>query len=213
MGNQVTIKLDSRVFYLVAALVAVVGIFAIGWWLGTQLNSGTQAAAPEQQQQPVAQAPVGQVQPVDAGALQAAQPPVDVQQVAQTAGSPPVSVEEVPVQAGEARLWLPDMADTNWTFDLGSIPADQSVEHDFTVSNVGEAELVIEEASAACGCTAALVEDSTVAPGESTTVRVSYDPRVNREFGKFVKKQVRIKSNDPIVPLVEFTITADVQPQ
>lgn len=211
MGNQVTIKLDSRVFYLVAALVAVVGIFAIGWWLGTQLNGGTQAAAP--QQQPIAQAPAGQVQPVDAGALQAAQPPVDVQQVAQTAGSPPVSVEEVPVQAGEARLWLPDMADSNWTFDLGSIPADQAVDHDFTVSNVGQAELIIEEASASCGCTAALVADSTVAPGESTTVRVSYDPRVNREFGKFVKKQVRIKSNDPIVPLVEFTITADVQPQ
>ena len=52
--------------------------------------------------------------------------------------------------------------------------------------------------------------DSNLAGGEETTVRVSYDPRHNQEFGKFVTKQVRIKSNDPLVPLAEFTIQADV---
>ena len=36
--NDVTIKVDSRVLYGVIALVAVIGIFGIGWWLGNQIN-------------------------------------------------------------------------------------------------------------------------------------------------------------------------------
>jgi len=200
MGNQVTIRLDSRVFYLVVALVAVVGIFAIGWWLGTQLNKPTPA--------PVAN-PQAAVD--DAGAqVAASDPSVQVQQ--QLKGAAPVPVEEVPVGANEARIWVEDLAEANWTYEFGDIANDTKVEHDFVVTNLGKAELVIQQTSASCGCTAALAEESSVAPGEQTTVRVEYDPRVNRDAGKFVKNVVRIKSNDPLVPLAEFTITANVAP-
>ena len=200
MSNQVTIKLDSRVFYLLVALIAVVGIFAIGWWMGTQLNKP--APAPVAQQQPVDQA---------AGAQAAiSDPNVQVQQ--QLSGAAPVAVEEVPVGDAESRVWIEDLADTNWTYDFGDIANDKVVTKDFTVKNLGKAELVIEQVSASCGCTAALVKDSTVGAGESTVVSVQYDPRVNKEAGKFIKKQVRVKSNDPLVPLAEFTITANVAP-
>jgi hypothetical protein len=33
---------------------------------------------------------------------------------------------------------------------------------------------------------------------------------VNKEQGRYVQKQVRIRSNDPVAPLVEFTIAATV---
>jgi hypothetical protein len=211
MSNQVTIKLDSRVFYAVVALVAVVGIFAIGWFLGTQLNKPAtpvaNAPAAANPAAPNPNAPAGGANPV------VGTPEVAAQQVAQVKGAKPVSITEVPVGESEPRLALPDLEPTNYAYDFGKIPADQVAEKDFVVKNAGTAELVIEEATASCGCTAALVKDSNVGPGQETTVRVAYDPRVNREAGRFITKQVRIKSNDPLVPLAEFTITADVASQ
>jgi hypothetical protein len=226
MGNQVTIKLDSRVFYLIVAVIAVLGIFGIGYWIGNQLNAtdttAVQQPAEGQQQaqagQPgvpadqaqgnVIQAPKpGESITINPGGANPAQPGIVAPAAA--AGKP-VSVDDVPVGEGEPRLWIEDMAETNWVYDLGTIPAGEPTDKDFVIKNVGNAELVIEEATATCGCTAALVENPNLAPGETTVVRVSYDPRVNREAGKFVQKQIRIKSNDPLVPLAEFSITADV---
>jgi hypothetical protein len=96
---------------------------------------------------------------------------------------------------------------------MGAVPADQKTEREFTLENVGTSTLVIENTSASCGCTAAVADKKELAPGETTLLHVGYDPRVNSDFGKFVQKQVRIKSNDPVVPLAEFTITAEVAAQ
>lgn len=228
MSNNVTIKLDSRVFYLLIAIIAVLGIFAIGYWIGNQWQGQNTVTADA----PAAQPAVNAQQPAAGGqggnALQVPAPgesitinPADAANQVQAqspniqtaAAGKPVSVEDVPAGESEPRLWVDEMEETNWVYDFGKIPAGEPTDKDFTVTNVGNAELVIEEATASCGCTAALVENPNLAPGETTTVRVSYDPRVNREAGKFVQKQVRIKSNDPLVPLAEFTITADVAAQ
>lgn len=208
-SNEVKIQVDSRVFYGLVALLAVAGIFAIGLWLGNQLNGPQQASQPA----PVSSsANVSQADPIQ---LDPGNPVIQADPNTQIVeqGAVPVSVDAVPVGEGQPRLWIPEVADTNFTYSFGTIQADEKAEHDFEVFNVGNATLVIEQASASCGCTAALVADSTLEPGESTMVRVSYDPRVNQEFGKFVTKQVRIKSNDPLVPLAEITVTADVAAQ
>lgn len=228
MSNQVTIKLDSRVMYLVVAAVAVIGIFVIGYWLGNQLNA-PQTAATQQDAAAAAQlqvdpgaAALGQPGAAGAGAagaqVQAGAPEIQVGSGDSVAVNPgaavaagkPVSVAEVPAGETEPRLWVEGLEETNWVYDFGTIPSGEPSEKDFTVTNTGNAELVIQEATASCGCTAALVENPNLAPGETTVVRVSYDPRVNREAGKFIQKQIRIKSNDPLVPLAEFTISADV---
>ena len=128
-------------------------------------------------------------------------------------GAPPVSKEEQPIGANEPRLWVPEAAEQNWTYSLGDIPSDSKTEKEFTVQNIGNSTLVIEDVSASCGCTTSTIGSKELAPGATTTLRVSYDPRVNGETGRFVQKQVRIKSNDPLVPLAEFTITADVAAQ
>lgn len=215
MSSNVTIKMDARVLYGLIALVAVLGIFGIGWWLGNQIGPDEAAAPVAAPQAAAVNNPV-----TDPNAAAGTTIQVDPNNPANPAGAQPapasanpVSVEESPLVAGQPRLWLPEVAETNFVYDFGEIPADAAVEKDFQITNLGDTELVIEDVSASCGCTAAAVGDSTVAPGETTTVRVSYDPRHNQEFGKFVTKQVRIKSNDPLVPLAEFTIQADVAAQ
>jgi len=211
MGNQVTIKLDSRLFYGLIAIVAVVGIFAIGWWLGKQLaGPGVEQTAQTQGAQPAVaqQGTQFSANPSQQQVSQASKP------ASLAGGRHPVSVDEVPVGEAEPRLWIEELsAENNFTYDLGQVPADQPTEKDFTITNVGTAELVISDASASCGCTAAVVDKSNVGPGEYPLIRVSYDPRVNKEQGRFVQKQVRIRSNDPQAPLVEFSITADVAAQ
>ena len=217
-NNSVTVKVDSRVFYGLIAILAVAGIFAIGMYLGgviggpksgttTQQTTAPGGAAPGAPAPAVDVSSIQPVNPADPNAAAAAQPQ------AATAAQAPVSVEEAPVADGEPRIWIEEPSTTNWTVDLGPIAGDKATEQDFTIKNIGKGLLVIEDASASCGCTAAHVGKKELQPGETSQVRVSYDPRVNSEQGKFVQKQVRIKSNDPKTPLVEFTIQADVAAQ
>jgi hypothetical protein len=214
-SNQVTVKLDSRVVYGLVAILAVAAAIGLGWFIGQQVGGGASQTADN------AAAPAGDVSsplgslgdpnaaPVGEGLTVSNEAPVAPAGATGSAGSP-VSLEEQPVGAAEPRLWIEEAAAENWVVNLGEIPADARFERDFTLSNIGTAPLVIEDTSASCGCTAAAVGDTNLDPGETTTLRVGYDPRVNQEYGRFIQKQVRIKSNDPLVPLVEFTISADV---
>jgi hypothetical protein len=205
-GNSVNIRIDSRLFYGLVAVLAVAGIFAIGLYLGKYVFGTTPTTPAASVATPGAEVAAG----VPTSIVIDPNSPANT---APQAGAPPVSADEVPVDAGASRIWIPEPADTNWQYDFGTISPNDKVEHDFVVQNVGTAVLEIADASASCGCTAAAVGDTTVEPGEETTIRVTYDPRVNKEAGKFVTKQIRVKSNDPLVPLAEFTITADVAAQ
>ena len=206
MGNQVTVKIDSKFFYGLIALLAVLAIFGIGWFLGEQLGDDSQTAGVVQPGcwRGCRCGPAGRSRRRrSTSSRRSRRPPA----------SNPVSVEVVPVGDSEARIWIPEPSETNWTYHLGEIAPDKATEKDFIIENTGTADLVISDASASCGCTSGPGCDSTLGPGESTTVRVSYDPRVNNEVGQFVQKSIRIKSNDPVAPLVEFAITADVLSQ
>ncbi|HRA21545.1 MAG TPA: DUF1573 domain-containing protein [Anaerolineae bacterium] len=186
------------------ALVAVAVAIGLGYFIGKVLMGG---GTPEQAA--VVNAPAGATAVPGAEAV-----PVNPNPAATGApigqGAHPVSKEEQPIGASEPRLWVPEAAEQNWTFHLGDIPNDSKTEKEFTVENIGNATLVIEDVSASCGCTTSTIGEKELAPGATTILRVSYDPRVNGETGRFVQKQVRIKSNDPLVQLAEFTITADV---
>lgn len=136
-------------------------------------------------------------------------------QAAATAGigarGVPLSAEDVPVEAGQPRLWVAEVsAENDFTYDLGEIPANQVTEREFTLQNIGQGLLVIEGVDATCGCSAAAVGNDRLQPGETTTVRVSYDPRTYGEQGMKITKSFLIRSNDPLVPLAEVKITAQV---
>jgi hypothetical protein len=60
-------------------------------------------------------------------------------------------------------------------FDFGTIKQGEVVEHTFTFTNTGKTPLVIENASASCGCTAPDWTKTPVAPGEKGEVKVRFD--------------------------------------
>lgn len=98
----------------------------------------------------------------------------------------------------------------NASYDFGTIrEADGSVTHLFTISNTGEAPLIILSATASCGCTKPEYPRAPIKPGESASVKVTYNP--SGRPGEF-DKTVSLKTNDPKHRKAVLRITGTVIP-
>lgn len=63
------------------------------------------------------------------------------------------------------------------SYNFGTIPEKGGkVSHEFTFTNTGDANLVIVEATADCGCTVPEYPTKPIAPGEKGTIKVTYNP-------------------------------------
>jgi hypothetical protein len=71
-------------------------------------------------------------------------------------------------------------------FDFGVIYQGKLVQHDFSIQNKTDKEIHITELKSDCGCTAATVEKTSLAPNESVAIRVTFDPE--RREGKIDRK-------------------------
>ena len=86
----------------------------------------------------------------------------------------------------------PVMKFTEKEFDFGDIKADTKVHHTFTFTNTGKSPLLIEDATASCGCTTPSWTKQPVAPGAQGTMEVQFD-----SHGKhgIISKQVAVRAN------------------
>ena len=93
-------------------------------------------------------------------------------------------------------------------FDFGKALPGKTLSKEFALRNFGDAELVIEGVSTTCGCTAAIMAETKVAPGGSTQLRVTFETR--SYIGK-VERQVLVRSNDPKTPVLTLKLSANVE--
>ena len=80
------------------------------------------------------------------------------------------------------------------SIDLGTFPETQPIQKcSFEFTNVGDAPLIINQASASCGCTVATFTKEPVMPGKKGKVEVTYN---GKKFfaGKF-KKTITVRTN------------------
>ncbi len=91
--------------------------------------------------------------------------------------------------------------------DFGKISQDEKVTTDFTFTNTGKSDLNIRSTKANCGCTVSNPDKDTLAPGESSKISVTFNPRGRR--GK-QSKVITVFSNDPSAPTQQVSITANV---
>lgn len=89
---------------------------------------------------------------------------------------------------------------------FGRIPTSQPVRHQFTLTNVGKAELLIVDMKVNCECTLGRLTKKALVPGESAALDLTYTPK------KAGRRQQRIvvSTNDPVHPVTVLAITADV---
>lgn len=86
-----------------------------------------------------------------------------------------------------------DITFATTTHDFGYIPEKKGVvSYEFVFTNTGDKPLVIQNATAECGCTTPEYSEEPVAPGKSGRIKVTYNP-LGRPGG-FTKK-VTVRTN------------------
>lgn len=78
-------------------------------------------------------------------------------------------------------------------FNFGSVSQGTIVEHQFVVNNTGTEPLSIQRTAAPCGCTVAAATSEMIAPGASSTIKVTVDTSA---FSGDQQKTVTVYSND-----------------
>jgi hypothetical protein len=93
------------------------------------------------------------------------------------------------------------------SFNFGDVYTDMTVKKIITLKNEGTDTLVISEVSSTCGCTAALISNDHIPPGDSGLLSISFN---GKKFGGKISRAVSFQSNDPERKKVHITFTANV---
>jgi hypothetical protein len=88
-------------------------------------------------------------------------------------------------------------------FDFGTKARFSKGSHKFIVTNTGEAELKLKTGRTTCQCTLGELGKSTVAPGESTTIELSWEIK---QAGPGFQHSARIHTNDPENPAQDLIV-------
>ena len=93
--------------------------------------------------------------------------------------------------------------------DFGAIDQGEKLSYTFSFVNKGEAPLLINEATASCGCTVPRYPRKPIAPGEKGEIEVIFDS--SGKTGNF-RKTVTLKANTSPT-ITKLYITGNIQTQ
>lgn len=96
------------------------------------------------------------------------------------------------------------------TFDFGDMDYTKDGSHDFTFTNTGTTPLTLVKGRSSCKCTVGEIADSTVQPGDSTIVHVTWK---SKHLSGAFQQSVTINTNDPSRREVVLTITGEYTEQ
>lgn len=95
-------------------------------------------------------------------------------------------------------------------YNFGQIDP-EPVSKEFELSNTGGSRLKISRVSTSCSCTTAEVTKKVIAPGNSTTLTVTFDPTaMDPPISGEVMRIVYVETNDPNQEEKKIKITATV---
>lgn len=107
------------------------------------------------------------------------------------------------------RINPPIVAFDKISHDFGNIKQNARVSTTFQITNKGKSTLHIRKTKASCGCTATRPKKMQLAPGESTTIDVTYSSGASK--GK-INKSVTVITNAMAKPKTILSIMANVTP-
>ncbi len=107
-------------------------------------------------------------------------------------------------------LWAaPHLEVSSREHNFGLIDEGKIYTHDFLLKNTGTDTLKILSVRTSCGCTATLLKSTTIAPGDSEVLHVSFNS--TGYGGRSFVKVVSIRSNDPEQPEVRVLLRGEVK--
>lgn len=92
--------------------------------------------------------------------------------------------------------------------NFGEIKKGEKANCDFELTNTGKSDLMIRKTKASCGCTAVTLGDKTLSPGQSTTIRATFDSagKSGRQY-----KTITVITNDPLDPEIQLNIQGNIK--
>jgi len=108
----------------------------------------------------------------------------------------------------EALNQAPRIAFDHTLYEFSTVDQGELVSTVFTFTNTGKSPLNIRKVKANCGCTVAKPQKTTLEPGESSSLMVTFDTegRRGRQY-----KSVAVFTNDPTKPTHQLTIKGIVR--
>ncbi|MEX2232472.1 MAG: DUF1573 domain-containing protein [Cyclobacteriaceae bacterium] len=113
-----------------------------------------------------------------------------------------------PEMAAAELAKAPQLTFTSYALDFGKIKASTANELEIPFTNTGKKELQLKSIQPNCTCITASASKTTLKPGESSTLKVSFNPQ---ERSGTQNKAISLYSNDPKNPVQRLTFTAYVQ--
>ena len=98
-------------------------------------------------------------------------------QAASATASPVIDNPNVVKEEAAPNPNAPVLTFAEQSFDFKDIVADSKVRHTFVFTNTGKSALLIEDATASCGCTTPNWTKEPVAPGAKGQMEVQFDSR------------------------------------
>ncbi len=92
--------------------------------------------------------------------------------------------------------------------DFGEVEEGKVVSYNIKFSNLGSEKLKIERVKTSCGCTAALISDNEIEPGNSGEINIKLD--TSDRSGKMART-ITVFSNDPENPEQTIILFVDIQ--
>ncbi|WP_140938258.1 DUF1573 domain-containing protein [Sphingobacterium lumbrici] len=92
------------------------------------------------------------------------------------------------------------------THDFGNIPQRTPVSHEFKFTNVGDAPIIISKVDPTCGCSVADFSKAPVKPGETGTIKATFNAASKGPFTKSFTIQSNTKT-----PVKTLTVKGTVQ--
>lgn len=115
--------------------------------------------------------------------------------------------EDFTKMSPEEKSKAPVLAFDETNFNFGALKQGESVTHDYTFTNKGKSDLIIRKTKASCGCTAIRPAKSVIKPGESSSIKATFNSRGKK--GR-QNKTITVISNDPNTPRIVLWIKGDV---
>ena len=101
----------------------------------------------------------------------------------------------------------PEIFFANPDFNFGKIYKGNKVEHVFKFKNQGNDTLEIKKVKPSCGCTAVMLSNNTILPGNTGEVKATFN---SGNYRGNVKKTIAVLSNDPDTPSHKLTISGKI---
>ena len=102
----------------------------------------------------------------------------------------------------------PQLVAESLHFDFGELRQGEKVDRVFRFRNAGDEILEVGKVRTSCGCTAALLSATRIAPGDMGELRTTFD---STRFKGKIHKTITMETNAPKTKQISFSLTGDVK--